>query len=80
VAEGLHGAFEQAGVVAGFWGASCQAFTGAGSLADVAHLRWIQLTSADWIGCWNSVSFSRASFTTVSGHATPIGEFVISRS
>ncbi len=82
VAEGLHGAFEKADVVFGFWGAELhQAFTGAGSLADVApNLRWIQLTSAGADRLLNSGFIQQGvTVTTVSGlHATPIGEFVIS--
>lgn len=82
VAEGLHGAFSAADVVFGFWGAELhQAFTGAGSLADVApNLRWIQLTSAGADRLLNSGFIQQGvTVTTVSGlHATPIGEFVIS--
>lgn len=81
VAEGLHGAFEQADVVFGFWGAELhQAFTGAGSLVDVApNLRWIQLTSAGADRLLNSGFIQQGvTVTTVSGlHATPIGEFVL---
>jgi phosphoglycerate dehydrogenase-like enzyme len=81
VAEGLQGAFAQADVVFGFWGAELhQAFTGAGSLADVApNLKWIQLTSAGADRLLNSGFIQQGvTVTTVSGlHATPIGEFVI---
>jgi phosphoglycerate dehydrogenase-like enzyme len=82
VAEGLNDAFSAADVVFGFWGAELhQAFTGAGSLADVApNLRWIQLTSAGADRLLNSGFIQQGvTVTTVSGlHATPIGEFVIS--
>jgi len=81
VAEGLHGAFERAQAVFGFWGAELhQAFTGAGSLGDVApHLKWIQLTSAGADRLLNSGFIQQGvTVTTVSGlHATPIGEFVM---
>ncbi|HXK33041.1 MAG TPA: D-2-hydroxyacid dehydrogenase [Dehalococcoidia bacterium] len=81
VAQGLQGAFERAEVVFGFWGAELhQAFTGAGSLRDVApHLRWIQLTSAGADRLLNSGFVEQGiTVTTVSGlHATPIGEYVI---
>ena len=81
VAEGLHGAFSSADVVFGFWGAELhQAFTGAGSLGDVApNLKWIQLTSAGADRLLNSGFIQQGvTVTTVSGlHATPIGEFVI---
>jgi D-2-hydroxyacid dehydrogenase (NADP+) len=81
VAQGLQGAFGRAEVVFGFWGAELhQAFTGAGSLRDVApHLRWIQLTSAGADRLLNSGFVEQGiTVTTVSGlHATPIGEYVI---
>ena len=81
VAEGLQGAFSEAEVVFGFWGAELhRAFTGAGSIADVApHLKWIQLTSAGADRLLNSGFIeSGITVTTVSGlHATPIGEYVL---
>jgi phosphoglycerate dehydrogenase-like enzyme len=81
VAEGLHGAFAGADVVFGFWGNELHtAFTGAGSLGDVApNLKWIQLTSAGADRLLNSGFIEGGiTVTTVSGlHATPIGEFVI---
>lgn len=81
VAEGLHGAFEAADVVFGFWGAELhQAFTGAGSLSEVApRLKWIQLTSAGADRLLGSGFIQQGvTVTTVSGlHATPIGEFVL---
>jgi phosphoglycerate dehydrogenase-like enzyme len=81
VAEGLHGAFSGADAVFGFWGAELhQAFTGAGSLGDVApRLKWIQLTSAGADRLLNSGFIQQGvTVTTVSGlHATPIGEFVL---
>jgi phosphoglycerate dehydrogenase-like enzyme len=81
VAEGLQGAFGAADVVFGFWGAELhQAFTGAGSLADVApRLKWIQLTSAGADRLLGSGFIQQGvTVTTVSGlHATPIGEFIL---
>ncbi|HLB22672.1 MAG TPA: D-2-hydroxyacid dehydrogenase [Dehalococcoidia bacterium] len=81
VAEGLHGAFEAADVVFGFWGAELhRAFTGAGTLADVApRLKWIQLTSAGADRLLGSGFIQQGvTVTTVSGlHATPIGEFIL---
>ena len=81
VAEGLHGAFEAADVVFGFWGAELhRAFTGAGTLADVApQLKWIQLTSAGADRLLGSGFIQQGvTVTTVSGlHATPIGEFIL---
>jgi len=81
VAEGLHGAFAEADVVFGFWGAELhQAFTGAGSLAEVApRLKWVQLTSAGADRLLSSGFIEEGVVvTTVSGlHATPIGEYVL---
>jgi len=81
VAEGLHGAFEQAEVVFGFWGAELhKAFTGAGTIAEAApRLKWIQLTSAGADRLLNSGFIQGGvTVTTVSGlHATPIGEYVL---
>ena len=80
-AEGLHGAFGAADVVFGFWGAELhQAFTGAGTLSDVApRLKWIQLTSAGADRLLGSGFIQQGvTVTTVSGlHATPIGEFIL---
>ena len=90
VAEGLHGAFDRAEVVFGFWGtelhyALIDARTIGGNvpatLSDVApRLKWIQLTSAGADRLLNSGFIeSGIVVTTVSGlHATPIGEFVLS--
>lgn len=90
VAEGLHGAFERADVVFGFWGAELhQALTGATKaggvapqkLSDVApRLKWIQLTSAGADRLLGSGFIEQGiTVTTVSGlHATPIGEFILS--
>jgi phosphoglycerate dehydrogenase-like enzyme len=82
VAEGLHGAFDRAEIVFGFWGAELhQVLVGATSIRDAApHLRWIQLTSAGADRLLNSGFVEQGIVvTTVSGlHATPIGEFVIS--
>jgi phosphoglycerate dehydrogenase-like enzyme len=91
VAEGLHGAFERADVVFGFWGAELHSALasvapnrgGAGELklSDVApNLKWIQLTSAGADRLLNSGFIEGGvTVTTVSGlHATPIGEFVLS--
>jgi phosphoglycerate dehydrogenase-like enzyme len=81
VADGLQGAFASADVVFGFWGAELHnAFTGAGSLAEVApRLRWIQLTSAGADRLLGSGFIEEGIVvTTVSGlHATPIGEYVL---
>jgi len=85
VAEGLHGAFERADVVFGFWGAELHAaLTRAGegpdSLQEAApRLRWVQLTSAGADRLLGSgFSEQGVRVTTVSGlHATPIGEFVL---
>jgi phosphoglycerate dehydrogenase-like enzyme len=81
VAEGLQGAFGGADVVFGFWGAELhKAFTGAGTLSDVApRLKWIQLTSAGADRLLDSGFIQQGiTVTTVSGlHATPIGEFVL---
>jgi D-2-hydroxyacid dehydrogenase (NADP+) len=90
VAEGLHGAFERADVVFGFWGAELHhalvhaagnAGTAPEKLTDVApRLKWIQLTSAGADRLLGSGFIEQGiTVTTVSGlHATPIGEFVIS--
>ncbi len=90
VAEGLHGAFEHADVVFGFWGTElhyalidARAMGGnvPATLADVApNLKWIQLTSAGADRLLNSGFIEGGiTVTTVSGlHATPIGEFVLS--
>ena len=90
VAEGLHGAFEHADVVFGFWGAELHSALGyaaakrevGGSLklSEVApNLKWIQLTSAGADRLLNSGFIEGGvTVTTVSGlHATPIGEFVL---
>jgi phosphoglycerate dehydrogenase-like enzyme len=81
VAEGLHGAFEEAEVVFGFWGTELhKAFTGAGSIGEAApRLKWIQLTSAGADRLLNSGFIQGGvAVTTVSGlHATPIGEYVL---
>jgi phosphoglycerate dehydrogenase-like enzyme len=81
VAEGLHGAFAEADVVFGFWGAELHtAFTDAGTLMDVApRLKWIQLTSAGADRLLSSGFIEEGvTVTTVSGlHATPIGEYVL---
>ena len=88
VAEGLHGAFEHADVVFGFWGTElhyalidARAMGGnvPATIADVApNLKWIQLTSAGADRLLNSGFIEGGiTVTTVSGlHATPIGEFV----
>jgi len=89
VAEGLHGAFERADVVFGFWGGELQSAL-AGTAGDGAdgrvrlnevapRLRWIQLTSAGADRLLNSGFIEEGvTVTTVSGlHATPIGEFVM---
>jgi len=82
VAEGLHGAFERADVVFGFWGPELHtAFTGMGSMREIApRLRWIQLTSAGADRLLGSGFIEEGvTVTTVSGlHATPIGEYVLS--
>jgi phosphoglycerate dehydrogenase-like enzyme len=81
VAEGLQGAFAEADVVFGFWGAELhKAFTGEGSITDVApRLKWIQLTSAGADRLLDSGFIEGGvTVTTVSGlHATPIGEYVL---
>jgi phosphoglycerate dehydrogenase-like enzyme len=89
VAEGLHGAFERADVVFGFWGAELHralidaagtAYT-TQTLSDVApRLKWIQLTSAGADRLLGSGFIEQGIIvTTVSGlHATPIGEFILS--
>ena len=89
VAEGLHGAFEHADVVFGFWGTElhyalidARAMGGnvPATIADVApNLKWIQLTSAGADRLLNSGFIEGGiTVTTVSGlHATPIGEFVL---
>jgi phosphoglycerate dehydrogenase-like enzyme len=90
VAEGLHGAFDRAEIVFGFWGTElhhalidAKAIGGnvPASLTDVApRLRWIQLTSAGADRLLNSGFIEGGTIvTTVSGlHATPIGEFILS--
>ncbi|HYM15470.1 MAG TPA: D-2-hydroxyacid dehydrogenase [Dehalococcoidia bacterium] len=86
VAEGLHGAFERADVVFGFWGAELHAALAGGTgapraLREVApRLRWIQLTSAGADRLLGSGYIEEGVVvTTASGlHATPIGEFVLS--
>jgi phosphoglycerate dehydrogenase-like enzyme len=89
VAEGLHGAFERADVVFGFWGAELDTALAQASgkeasavtLAEVApNLRWIQLTSAGADRLLNSGFIEGGvTVTTVSGlHATPIGEYILS--
>lgn len=90
VAEGLHGAFERADVVFGFWGSELhhalsyvsakEQVAGKLSLKDVApRLKWIQLTSAGADRLLNSGFIEGGvTVTTVSGlHATPIGEFIL---
>ena len=81
VAEGLQGAFAEAGVVFGFWGAELHnAIKLEGSIREVApHLKWIQLTSAGADRLLNSGFIEEGiAVTTVSGlHATPIGEYVL---
>jgi phosphoglycerate dehydrogenase-like enzyme len=84
VAEGLHGAFERAEIVFGFWGTELSTALGGAdgklSIQDVApHLKWIQLTSAGADRLLNSGFIEGGiTVTTVSGlHATPIGEFVL---
>jgi phosphoglycerate dehydrogenase-like enzyme len=81
VAQGLQGAFRDAEVVFGFWGAELhKAFTGMGTLTEVApHLRWVQLTSAGADRLLSSGFINEGiTVTTVSGlHATPIGEYVL---
>ncbi len=90
VAEGLHGAFDRAEVVFGFWGADLHtALTDARAKDAVAapktlreaapRLRWIQLTSAGADRLLNSGFVEQGiTVTTVSGlHATPIGEHVL---
>jgi len=90
VAEGLHGAFDRADVVFGFWGAELHsALTGAPAKGEVVgkptlrhvapRLKWVQLTSAGADRLLNSGFIEQGVIvTTVSGlHATPIGEFVL---
>jgi D-2-hydroxyacid dehydrogenase (NADP+) len=85
VAEGLHGAFDRAEIVFGFWGAElsaalCGGADGKLSMRDVApHVKWIQLTSAGADRLLNSGFIEGGiTVTTVSGlHATPIGEFIL---
>lgn len=90
VAEGLHGAFDRAEVVFGFWGADLHtALTYATAKDAVAapktmreaapRLKWIQLTSAGADRLLNSGFVEQGIIvTTVSGlHATPIGEHVL---
>ncbi len=81
VAEGLQGAFREANIVFGFWGAELhKAFTGMGSILEVApRLKWIQLTSAGADRLLDSGFIEGGiTVTTVSGlHATPIGEYVL---
>ena len=90
VAEGLHGSFDRAEIVFGFWGAELHSAltyatakqnVGAGlTLKNVApNLQWIQLTSAGADRLLNSGFIEEGiTVTTVSGlHATPIGEFII---
>lgn len=83
VAEGLTGAFREADVVFGFWGAELHhAFTGEGTITDVApRLKWIQLTSAGADRLLDSGFIEGGvTVTTVSGlHATPIGEYVLAQ-
>src|SRR4029078_1918795 len=80
-AEPLHGAFDRAEIVFGFWGAELhQALVGAATIRDAApHLKWIQLTSAGADRLRDSGFVEEGIVvTTVSGlHATPIGEFII---
>ncbi len=91
VAEGLHGAFDQAEIVFGFWGTELhsaltyanakESIAGPKTLREAApKLKWIQLTSAGADRLLNSgFTEDGITVTTVSGlHATPIGEFVIS--
>jgi phosphoglycerate dehydrogenase-like enzyme len=90
VAKGLHGAFERAEVVFGFWGTELHFAlidaTAMGGNVPVKtireaapRLRWIQLTSAGADRLLNSGFVEQGiTVTTVSGlHATPIGEFII---
>ncbi len=91
VAEGLHGAFERAEVVFGFWGGELAAAlrdtataaplrpTNSHSKTSRPHLKWVQLTSAGADRLLNSGFIEEGvTVTTVSGlHATPIGEFII---
>jgi phosphoglycerate dehydrogenase-like enzyme len=81
VAEGLQGAFADADVVFGFWGAELHnAIKLEGSIHEVApRLKWIQLTSAGADRLLNSGFIEEGIVvTTVSGlHATPIGEYVL---
>ncbi|HXF52098.1 MAG TPA: D-2-hydroxyacid dehydrogenase [Dehalococcoidia bacterium] len=81
VRAGIEGAFRDADVIFGFWGAQLhEAFTGAGEIRDVApNLKWIQLTSAGADRLLQSGFVGRGVIvTTASGlHATPIGEYVL---
>ena len=84
VAEGLHGAFDRAEIVFGFWGTELSTALGGAdgklSIQDAApHLKWIQLTSAGADRLLNSGFIEGGiTVTTVSGlHATPIGEFIL---
>jgi phosphoglycerate dehydrogenase-like enzyme len=81
VAEGLQGAFADADIVFGFWGAELHnAIKLEGSIREVApRLKWIQLTSAGADRLLNSGFIEEGIVvTTVSGlHATPIGEYVL---
>lgn len=81
VRSGLKGAFRDADVILGFWGAQLhEAFTGMGHIRDVApDLKWIQLTSAGSDRLLASGFVGReVVVTTASGlHATPIGEYVL---
>ncbi len=81
VREGVAGAFREADVIYGFWGAQLhEAFTGMGGLREVApSLKWIQLTSAGSDRLLASGFVGKdVIVTTASGlHATPIGEYVL---
>lgn len=81
VRQGVEGAFRDADVIFGFWGAQLHdAFTGAGDIRDVApNLKWIQLTSAGSDRLLQSGFVGKEVIvTTASGlHATPIGEYVL---
>jgi phosphoglycerate dehydrogenase-like enzyme len=90
VAKGLHGAFERAEVVFGFWGTELHfALIDAAAMGGnvpvktireaAPRLKWIQLTSAGADRLLNSGFVEQGiTVTTVSGlHATPIGEFII---
>jgi D-2-hydroxyacid dehydrogenase (NADP+) len=81
VREGVGGAFRDADVIFGFWGAQLhELFTGAGDIREVApNLKWIQLTSAGADRLLQSgIVGTSVIVTTASGlHATPIGEYVL---